>query len=396
MTSTYATPGEVRGNEWQAPLSSAAVRANAVALGPLVRAEADRCESEARLSGALTRAFRDAGLFQMGFPASRGGLEMPLADQLAVVTEIARHDAGAGWNVAVLNASGYYAGRLGQAAYDELYPTRDLPTGGSFHPPGRAEIVDGGYLVSGRWDWGSGTPTAERIVGGCLVYREGEPVRRADGRQILLGVWLPRAAVRHAGNWQALGIRGSGSGSYEIAEPVFVPEKHVFDREAPPDPDADPLNKHVGLLFFPLTGVCLGLARHVVELTLDAVRTRCRGKVSTLDTATKQQLGQAAAETDLVYRGIEEVARRADEAIFTPGRVLDPVEEARLRVANSQAGETLRRVLDLCVDLYGSRYIYQSDPLERVIRDAWGALAHFGAKKFHWAGYAEELLGAAS
>ncbi|MER6898431.1 hypothetical protein ABT261_32450, partial [Amycolatopsis sp. NPDC000740] len=121
-----------------------------------------------------------------------------------------------------------------------------------------------------------------------------------------------------------------------------------------------------------------------------------RGEVSTLDTATKQQLGQAAAETDLVYRGIEEVARRADEAIFTPGRVLDPVEEARLRVANSQAGETLRRVLDLCVDLYGSRYIYQSDPLERVIRDAWGALAHFGAKKFHWAGYAEELLGAAS
>lgn len=396
MTSTYATPGEVRGNEWQAPLSSAAVRANAAALGPLVRAEADRCESEARLSDSLMRAFRDAGLFQMGFPASRGGLEMPLADQLAVVTEIARHDAGAGWNVAVLNASGYYAGRLGQAAYDELYPTRDLPTGGSFHPPGRAEAVDGGYLVSGRWDWGSGTPTAERVVGGCLVYRDGEPVRRADGRQILLGVWLPRDAVRHTGNWQALGIRGSGSGSYEVSEPVFVPEHHVFDREAPPNPDADPLNKHVGLLFFPLTGVCLGLARHVVELTLDAVRARCRGEVSKLDTATKQQLGQAATETDLVYRGIEEVARRADEAIFTPGRVLDPVEEARLRVANSQAGETLRRVLDLCVDLYGSRYIYQSDPLERVIRDAWGALAHFGAKKFHWAGYAEELLGAAS
>lgn len=382
------------GDDLAPPTSAAAVLANADALAPLIRAEADACEAAAQMTDELAAWFRAAGLFQMGFPASRGGLEVPLADQLEVVTRVSRVDAGAGWNVAVLNASGFYAGRLDEAAYQELYPTRDLPTGGSFHPPGRAEVVDGGYLVSGRWDWGSGTRTAEHVVAGCLVTRDGEPVRRENGRQALLGVWLPNHAVRHLDNWQALGIRGSGSSSYEVAEPTFVPASHTFDREAPPNPEADPLNKHVGLLFFPLTGVFVGLAQHIVDLSLDAVRGRARGDASKVDGATKQQLGQAAAEVEIVRHGILEVARRTDELIFTPGRVLDPVEEGRLRVMNSQAGQTLRNVLDLCVDLYGSRYIYQTDPLERVIRDAWGALAHFGAKRFHWSGYAEGLLAA--
>ncbi|MBC3191933.1 hypothetical protein H7X46_12750 [Pseudonocardia sp. C8] len=392
MTATYEAPSATRELELQAPTTTAAVLANADALAPQVRAEADRCESDARLSEPLARLFRAAGLFQMGFPASRGGLEMSLTDQLSVVTTISAVDASAGWNVAVLNASGYYAGRLGEATYHELYPTRDMPTGGSFHPPGRAEIVDGGYLVSGRWDWGSGTLSAEHVVGGCRVFHDGEPALREDGRQRLLGVWLPRQAVRHLDNWQALGICGSGSGSYEITEPTFVPASHTFDREAPPNPDADPLNKHVGLLFFPLTGVFLGLARHAVDLTVRAVRARSGGDLGRLDAATTRDLGQAAGELDIVERGIVEVARRTDDAIFTPGRVLDPLEEARLRVTNTQAGETLRHVVDVCGDLYGSRYIYRSDPLERVLRDAWGALAHFGAKRFHWSGYGEELL----
>ncbi|WP_020495823.1 acyl-CoA dehydrogenase family protein [Sciscionella marina] len=393
MVATDETLAEVRETlPVREPSTAAAVLENADIVAPAVLAEADRCESQTRLSSALTELFRRAGLFQMGFPASRGGIEMRLADQLTVVTKIAKLDASAGWNVAVLNASGFYAGRLDEDAYRSLYPTRDLPTGGSFHPPGRAEIVDGGYLVSGRWDWGSGTHTAEHVVGGCQVYRDGEPVCREDGRQLLLGVWLPRDSVSHIPNWNALGIRGSGSSSYEVIEPVFVPANHTFDRGAPPNPLADPLNKHVELLFFPLTGVYLGLAQRIVDFTLDAVHSRSRGDISRVDGATSQQLGQACCEVEFARSGVTDVARRTDDAIFAPHRVLTPLEEARLRVANSQAAQTLRRVLDLCSDLYGSRYIYQSDPLERVIRDSWGALAHFGAKRFHWSGYAATLL----
>lgn len=363
----------------RAPTSAEAVLANAEAVLELVAAEADTADRDGRMTERLGRAFRDAGLFEMGFPKRHGGLEMTLADQVSVVAKVARVDASAAWNVAVLNATGYYAGRLGDEAYAELYPTRDTPTSGSFHPRGRADVVDGGYLVSGEWDWGSGSYAAEHIVGGAIVFDDGEPVIAPSGKQLVLGLWLPRDAIVHADNWQTLGVRGSGSSSYSITDPVFVPAHHSFDREALANPDANPLNKHVTLAFFGLTGVCMGLAQHVVDLTLAALRRK-----PSVDAASQRTLGQAVAEVDMMLGGILDIARRTDEIIFAPGRVLTPVQELRLVYTNLMAAETLRRVVDLCIDPYGSRYIFDDDPMQRVLRDVQGALAHVGAKRIHW------------
>src|SRR3954453_20030333 len=116
------------------PESADDVLANTRALLPLVAEEAGAAEEQARLTPALLQAFRQGGLFEMAFPRSRGGLEMSLVDQVGVVAHLARVGAGVAWNVGLLNATGFYAGRLGRAAYDELSPTRDLPTSGAFHP----------------------------------------------------------------------------------------------------------------------------------------------------------------------------------------------------------------------------------------------------------------------
>ncbi len=369
----------VQTEELRAPTSAEAVLANADALLDLVAAEADAGDRDGRMSETLGRAFRDAGVFEMGFPQARGGLEMTLADQVSVVAKVARVDAGSAWNVGVLNATGYYAGRLGDEAYAELYPSRDMPTSGSFHPKGRAQVTDGGYLVTGQWDWGSGSYAAEHIVGGALVFDGDEPVIGPNGKQLILGLWLPREAIVHADNWQTLGVRGSGSSSYAITEPAFVPAKYSFDREALANPESDPLNKHVTLAFFGLTGVCMGLAQHVVDLTLANARRK-----PSVDAASQRTIGQAVAEVDLMLAGILEVAKRTDEIIFTPGRVLTPQQEWRLVYMNTMAAETLRRVLDISMEVYGSRYLFDDDPMQRVIRDAQGALAHAGAKRMHW------------
>lgn len=379
------------GNVPGAPVAAQAAPANADAVLDLVAEEAADGDARGRISERAALALRRAGLFEMGFPARLGGMEMPLADQVAVVAKVARVDAGTAWNVAVLNATGFYAGRLGDEAYHELYPTRDMPTSGAFHPKGRAQVTEGGYLVTGRWDWGSGSYVAEHIIGGCLVFDGDEPVIGPNGKQLTLGLWLPREAVVHAHNWHTLGVRGSGSSSYSITEPVFVPERHSFDREAPANPDADPLNKHVTLAFFGLTGVCVGVAQHALDLALTAVRRRI-GPAGVADATTRRVLGQACAEVDMLLAGITDIAKRTDEIIFTPGRVLTPTQEHRLIATNTMAAETLRRVLDLCLELYGSHYLFDDDPMQRVLRDAWSALAHVGAKRVHWGSLAEKVL----
>lgn len=375
------------------PTSAAAVLENADAAAELIAAEAAACDRDGRLTPTLAEAFRVAGFYEMAFPRRLGGLEMTLADQVTVVARLARADSGAAWNVGVLNATGFYASRLGSEAYTELYPSRDMPTSGSFHPRGRADRVDGGYLVSGRWDWGSGSYVAEHIIGGCLVFDDGEPVIAPSGRQLVLGIWLPRHAVVHLDNWQVLGQRASGSSSYVIEEPVFVPEGHAFDREALPNPDADPLNKHVTLVFFPLTGVCMGLAQRALDLALAAVQRRAAAVgVDPIDTSSRRLLGQALTEVDSMFASVTDIARRTDEIVFTPRRILSPLEELRLAALNLMAAESLRRVVDACLELYGSHHVFDNDPMQRVVRDVQTALAHVGAKRIHWQGVALAVL----
>ncbi|SDY56416.1 acyl-CoA dehydrogenase family protein [Herbiconiux ginsengi] len=375
------------------PDTAEAIVGNAHAILPVIAEEADEIERLARLSPRAERVMRAAGVFEMGFPAHRGGVEATLAQQVEVTALIAAVDASAGWNVGVLNAGGYYAGRLGDEAYAELYPTRDMPTSGAFHPRGRAERVDGGYLVTGEWNWGSGSYTAEHIVGGAEVFENGEPVTGAHGKQMHLGLWLPRPSIEVSHNWQTLGVRGSGSTSYSITEPAFVPAGHAFDREALDNGDADPLNKSVHVSHFALTGVVLGVARHAVQLAGDFVRARLgSADAAKIDAATRQALGEAMGEVDFAYAGVREVARLTDEVLWTPGLALTPVQRTRMTAANAVAANALRRSMNLCMEIASASYILDVNPIQRVLRDGMSALAHAGTRRTHLGTYAAAAL----
>lgn len=367
--------------ELKDPTSADAVMHNATAISSLIAEEADGIEAATQLTDRAASAMRKAGVFAMGFPASRRGVEMTLEQQVDVVAHLSAIDASAGWNVGILNAGGFYAGRLPLEAYDTLYPTTDRPTAGAFHPRGRAVEVDDGYLITGDWDWGSGSYTADHVVGGAHVFdQNGEPIEGSNGEQMLIGAWLPPDAIEPLHNWQTLGVRGSGSTSFRVMEPTFVPREHTFDREAPADPDTDPLNKHVTACHYALTGVVLGIARHAVNLAADALRAKGNAGPNS---ATMQTLGQAMGEVDFAYAGVREIARMTDEVLFGKGTILTEFEEARMSGANATAANVLRRVLPVCVDLAGAGYIMNGHPMQRVLRDGYSAFAHVGTRPMH-------------
>jgi alkylation response protein AidB-like acyl-CoA dehydrogenase len=378
----------------EAPTSPEAILANSHAVLDAVRNAADDIERAGHLTPEIERLFRDAGFFQMAFPASRGGLEMTLEQQVEVVTRIARADGSAGWNVGVLNATGFYAGRLDQAAYDELYPDRDAPTAGSFHPRGRADRVDGGWLITGTWDWGSGSYSATHVLGGCFAFDGDEPVIAPSGQQLVLGVWLPRESIVPAHNWQVLGVRGSGSTTYSVPVPAFVPDAHTFDREALPSADNDPMNKTVHAAFFGLAGVALGLAQHAVDLASASVarKAQAKGTAKAVDTASLQSLGEAIADVDACYAGVLEIARQGDRILFESGRGISAAQIARLMSAQALGVAMLKRVLPICVDLASAKFLFDGDPMQRVIRDSYGAFAHVGGRKMQLGGMAAALL----
>ncbi|GLY31026.1 hypothetical protein [Kineosporia sp. NBRC 101731] len=386
MSTATATPEP----QLREPLTSADILANVQALLPLVREDAAQCEAQGHLTDRLREAFRTAGTFRVGFSTAHGGPEMTLADQTRMIELIATADAGIAWNVCVLAATGFYAGRLSPAAYDELYPALDLPTCGSFHPKAKAVQVPGGYRVTGTWNFGSGIRSAERIVGGAEVETEaGEKVRKADGSVLTLGVWLPTDQVRLLDDWHVIGLRASASQGYTVTD-VFVPEHHCFDRFFTPTADAEPLNKHVDLPFYSMAGISVGIAQHAIDLATAYLAALASAKGRTPSERQISLLGEASsyvhAARSLVIDGVSAI----DAAIFTPGVVPDDTVMARGDAP--LAHDFTRRVVDHCGEIMGSQAIYERYPFEKLVRDTTGMGAHASTWRSRWLSVGQALV----
>ena len=140
----------------------------------------------------------------------------------------------------------------------DLFADPDLLTAGWIVPAGRAEQVEGGYRVTGRWSFGSGILHSERVVGGCLVTRGGELQARSDGSIDYCAVFLPRDEVTVHDMWFTTGLAGTSSNDYSVDD-VFVPAHHTFDFFSD-DIARHPLHAYHGFVFAKLCAVPLGSA----------------------------------------------------------------------------------------------------------------------------------------
>ena len=336
----------------------------------------------------MGQALAAAGVYRAAFPAGRGGPEMSLVDQTRLVEMLARRDASIAWNATVLLATGFYAARLGDAAFAELYPDLDRPTCGSFHPKGVARPVEGGYLVTGDWKFGSAIRSSFHIVAGAeVVDAAGEPVRKDDGSQLTLGVWLPVDAVTLRDDWHTIGLRGSGSQGYAVTE-AFVPAGHCFDRFFAPTADAAPLAKHVDLPFYSMAGISVGIAQHALDIALADLRSRPAARAP--GERSLGLLGEIDAYVRAARALVYECMARIDEAIFTPGVV--PSAEVLARGDAPLANEFARVAVDRCADLVGSKVVYESQPLEQLIRDLTGVSAHASTWRSRWVDVGRTLV----
>jgi alkylation response protein AidB-like acyl-CoA dehydrogenase len=82
--------------------------------------------------------------------------------------------------------------------------------------------------VRGRFQFGSGSAHAAWIGGGALVKdADGNPERDAAGTPAVLAFVVPRDTVELTGNWDVMGLRGTGSFDYTIRE-QFVEAGRTF------------------------------------------------------------------------------------------------------------------------------------------------------------------------
>jgi alkylation response protein AidB-like acyl-CoA dehydrogenase len=198
-------------------------------LRPVVEGEADVAERESRLTQPVIDALADSGLNHLQVPKELGGLEADTDTTLDVLEELAHQDGSIGWTfMANANATAFCSMLDPAVARSMLDGGPDVVFAGQFVSRGRARRADGGFDVRGRFQFGTGTTRATWIGGGALVRDDdGNPELNAAGMPAVLAFLVPHDSVEFTGNWEVMGLRGTGSLDYTIPE-QFVEEGRTF------------------------------------------------------------------------------------------------------------------------------------------------------------------------
>ena len=356
-------------------------------LAPVLRARADAADAGRQMPKETLEDLHRSGLLRFHQPKRWGGMELPFVAVFDVPAEIARGCASTGWNVANLGIHHWMLALYDERAQEEIWGTNPdaVIASGIAYPQGRGRRVDGGFVISGFWNFSSGVDPSDWNMLAVMV-RDGDRV--VDHRMCL----VPRSDYEIVDDWQVLGMRSTGSKSVRATE-VFVPEHRALSmylaRGGSEFPGAR-VNAN-SLYRVPLAALgshCLaaagvGNSHAALELTIDAIRER-----STSYTAMRMRdfqavqlrVAEAGAKVDAARLFIRNDCIEAED-IAAAGRAPTIEEKLRFKRNVAYAMGLCTEAVDSLHALAGANGIYDRYPIQRLFRDQHALAAHIG---FSW------------
>ena len=342
-------------------------------LRPQILAHRDAIEADRCLPQPIVDALGSLGIFRASVPAISGGEEWDHPSWLRVVEELSAVDGAVGWNCGVgASISGYLTGWLSEdAARAVTSADANGVIAGAGAPSGKAEPVEGGVRITGRWKFGSGAPNASWMLGGFSLPGEIPRLGRV--------MFAPIKDVNIIDTWSVGGLRGTGSHDFAVND-LFVPTEFTIDVTEPPVHEGPfyrlPNLYAAGSALAPLA---LGVARGAIDAFAEAIDdkpdTVTGGLVRDRHTV-QERLAKAEATLRSARAYLYETA---DDvwAIVCSGRTLDAREEACARLAVMHALDAGAKAVDIVYRAAGTSAIFTNNPLERYFRDIHVATQHF-------------------
>jgi indole-3-acetate monooxygenase len=373
----YRVPFE----EWESAMTHLEERRNAGVARAMIAAVADvapvvadhrrEFDSNGRIPDELFERLASIGLFRLLLPATVGGPGLTALEFMDVVEAAAALDGTIGWLVGngggMARAGGYLPAASATAIYDDPSAFVVSSTGAL----GRALRVAGGYRVTGRWPFGSGSPHGTWFAPICAV----EDGDQSTGE--LIFVYVPRRDVLLHDNWQVSGLCATGSVDFEIDD-VFVPDSftHAFQPE-PTQPGTIYRLPTRSIFTWTVATVPLGIAAAAIDDFVTTARTAKRSgdSVPFIERELVQsQIGQIQARTSASRAYL----RHTMSALLDAVDAGSDLEASRVdyRLACTFASQSALWAIDLVTEVAGAAAIMRSSPLERRERDARAAAKH--------------------
>jgi alkylation response protein AidB-like acyl-CoA dehydrogenase len=254
---------------------------------------------------------------------------------------------------------------------------RFLHAAGQAAPTGKAVREGDHYRISGRYSFGSGSPGAQWIVGGYVLHEAGEPVMRHGAPVMLIGL-APRETVRFLGNWDVIGLRGTGSYDFEVAEQLLH-EDFVFNPGAPVQRRGGALYR-MGFMAIPClthASFAVGCTRRALDEWAEFLRTKPRPPRGFANQLHTQQHALATAEGEL--RAAEAYVRRTFEALFDAAEQgeVPPALKVDGRLCASHALRAGAHAAQAAFTACSTAALRDGNRLQRAYRDMQAGNAHF-------------------
>ena len=350
---------------------------------PFLREQAPKSEKLRRLTPEVIDALNRTGLLRYLQPKVWGGMELPFVAYFDIPEMLSRGDISVGWVLANLGSHHRSLAWWPWTAQEEVWgenPDAGIASGIAFQQ-GRGVPKDGGVLLSGEWNFSSGTDHSDWSMLACMV-RDGDKV--TDYVHCL----VHRTQYEVIDDWHVLGMRATNSKTVRCKD-VFVPPHRVVSMYVAKPGHAWPglevhRNPHYrvptsALGGYTIAGCMAGNARAALELTIELVKAR-----STSYTAAKMRdfqtvqlrIARAGAQIDAAALLMRNDCLEAQRTVEEGGM---PDIETRLRYKRNCAHGVKLCVesVDSLHEMAGAHGIYDKYPLQRMFRDMRAAAGHF-------------------
>jgi 3-hydroxy-9,10-secoandrosta-1,3,5(10)-triene-9,17-dione monooxygenase len=359
----------------------------AAALVPTLRSRAAETDTLSKLPDTTLADFEQAQLFEMAVPQLYGGLQSSLETSLDVLIEIGRGDGAAAWTLGMMSTATWMAAAL----YPKHVTDQVFAKGGDFRTASSLALRTahtkrsaGGYVIEdGLWMYGTG-------VYHSYWMHLAIPVVDDAGRPAGLGLALvPTSDVITLDDWDAIGLRGSGSTSVAVKD-LFVPDERVslMSRNLRDDYTSTHLRNEriytmplIPLLATRLVCPMLGMARAALELFMAGIDTRGIAYLTYQKqsdaSVTHLRIGEASAKLDAA----ESIIRHSIwslEASACDHERMALEQRARIWRDAGFASRLIWEAVDRLAGASGTAFINRHAPMSRVWHDVRVANMHGG------------------
>jgi alkylation response protein AidB-like acyl-CoA dehydrogenase len=348
-------------------------------VGQIAEKEAAQAEINGTVSENFINHLNASGLTKIMLPKEYGGPQITLKDFTALVRTVSYYNISAGWLAYLYPLHNILPAYLPKNTRDEIV-NQDGLICDVFAAVGKAEKVEGGYIVNGTWNFASGVLFSDWV--GLGVSAE---VDDSDSPKVIMPMF-EISQVEIVKNWDTFGLRGTGSNQVKV-DNVFVPNDRVLRLDhaesfgKPPEEDYDKEYVFYDVPFFAtfylgFPAIALGGAERILK----EFKTMTENRIRLTD-------GVRESESPRSQRVLAEMTVQYHVADALMDRYLNLLEESRGKgqeeLLRGEFFAIRTNIIKNCTEIavrslltLGGGALYKGGPIEMFIRDILTVATH--------------------